>query len=1215
MTANLQRQLRVPAGRLRRLQQLGLTERAAWLCAATGVACYGVARVWPQFTLPLLIVFLFVVVVAAVRGFQSLMASRSGELKRAALVLESKFPELESRLLTAVEQQPDLWTGKYNLLQQRLLGEVSAHAKKEDWASVVPPRTLTLAWLRESAAVLAMLAASFALITSSLSHTDRNAVRVSPFDPSQATRTDYTVDPGDAQIERHQSLLVLARFHATPPRDVTLHWLPSGGPAQSLDMTKSLDDPVFAGHLASISHDGVYRLEFDGTISPDYKVTVYDLPDLVKSSIDVIAPSYTHREPQRFENASAVTVIEGSQVRLECRVNKPLANVELQAADAPPVPLTADAADPQTFRVQWTPERSRKWLLVLTDADGRKNRDPLEFQIDVVPNRRPELKPVFPGQDQRVSALQEIALESRASDDFGILSTGLVVDLIGKEPVTVPLTGELAGGEAHPLEHLLTLESYKLEPGEIVSYSFFADDHGPDGHPRRTMSDLFFLEIRPFEESYRQMEGAGGAGQSNMQGASGSPGQNLDKLIDLQKQIVTATWNLHRRDPDLKQPDEMEIVRTLYESQSSAHEQFEQLAETLAENAPADRIRAIFEQMSQAIEAFTAAQSTQEAKPLNDALQAARGAFQGLVRLRPTDHRIMQGGQSGGGGGGGGGSSQQQLEQLELSDDQNRYESEKSARNPAEASEQKESLAFLNRLKELSQRQQGLNQKLKEIEAELRTAQTEAEREELERQLKQLRDEQQEMLQDADALRNKMEQSRNSEKTADTRKQLEQTRKQLVDATESLKEGQLGQALSAGTRAERDLQKMENDFRQKSSAQLAESLKQLRNQAKDLAETQDKAAEELKALSERQDKSLRQRQEREKLAETFRSQRDKLDEALKSIRETVEAAEESEPLAAKKLYEAARQAQQQKTDQALTATSQLLQQGFLPEASQTEQIAHKGLNTLREGIEAAADSVLGDELADLKRAKQELAELSQQLQQEMAAAKGEGQPSEGKSDSEQPGSGAEGKSDQPGSEPGDQPGEGQGNGNGAGESPSESPSSESPMPNEGEGTGKLAGQGKGKPGLRGGKRTSSPQQSSQPGPGQKQPGQSDGGQGGGPGGQGGPLTGGNYSEFVDRLRDVETLLDDPEWQSDVAKVREQARSLRADFKRHSKLPNWEVVDEDVRQPLVELQRRIAEEIARRESPEALVPTDRDPVPQRYREVVRKYYERLGGGAP
>jgi hypothetical protein len=46
-------------------------------------------------------------------------------------------------------------------------------------------------------------------------------------------------------------------------------------------------------------------------------------------------------------------------------------------------------------------------------------------------------------------------------------------------------------------------------------------------------------------------------------------------------------------------------------------------------------------------------------------------------------------------------------------------------------------------------------------------------------------------------------------------------------------------------------------------------------------------------------------------------------------------------------------------------------------------------------------------------------------------------------------------------------------------------------------------------------------------------------------------------------------------------------------------------------PLVELRNRISEELARRESREAVVPIDRDPVPTRYSELVRRYYERLG----
>ena len=40
---------------------------------------------------------------------------------------------------------------------------------------------------------------------------------------------------------------------------------------------------------------------------------------------------------------------------------------------------------------------------------------------------------------------------------------------------------------------------------------------------------------------------------------------------------------------------------------------------------------------------------------------------------------------------------------------------------------------------------------------------------------------------------------------------------------------------------------------------------------------------------------------------------------------------------------------------------------------------------------------------------------------------------------------------------------------------------------------------------------------------------------------------------------------------------------------------------------------MAEELLRRESSEALVPIDREPVPPEYAEQVRRYYERLGSG--
>jgi len=39
--------------------------------------------------------------------------------------------------------------------------------------------------------------------------------------------------------------------------------------------------------------------------------------------------------------------------------------------------------------------------------------------------------------------------------------------------------------------------------------------------------------------------------------------------------------------------------------------------------------------------------------------------------------------------------------------------------------------------------------------------------------------------------------------------------------------------------------------------------------------------------------------------------------------------------------------------------------------------------------------------------------------------------------------------------------------------------------------------------------------------------------------------------------------------------------------------------------------RVGEEFARRESKDTLVPIDRDPVPTKFSDLVRRYYEKLG----
>ena len=53
------------------------------------------------------------------------------------------------------------------------------------------------------------------------------------------------------------------------------------------------------------------------------------------------------------------------------------------------------------------------------------------------------------------------------------------------------------------------------------------------------------------------------------------------------------------------------------------------------------------------------------------------------------------------------------------------------------------------------------------------------------------------------------------------------------------------------------------------------------------------------------------------------------------------------------------------------------------------------------------------------------------------------------------------------------------------------------------------------------------------------------------------------------------------------------------------------MQEQVLAPMTQVRVWLQQELARKENANSLVPLDRDPVPEKYSEIVRKYYEKLG----
>ena len=76
-------------------------------------------------------------------------------------------------------------------------------------------------------------------------------------------------------------------------------------------------------------------------------------------------------------------------------------------------------------------------------------------------------------------------------------------------------------------------------------------------------------------------------------------------------------------------------------------------------------------------------------------------------------------------------------------------------------------------------------------------------------------------------------------------------------------------------------------------------------------------------------------------------------------------------------------------------------------------------------------------------------------------------------------------------------------------------------------------------------------------------------------------------------------------------MRDRARTMRADFRRHGTEPQWELVESELLGEMRQLQKRLIQEIAIARSDRSMVPIDREPVPETFNRLVQRYYELLG----
>jgi len=838
-----------------------------------------------------------------------------------------------------------------------------------------------------------------------------------------------SVITGDARVAAGRPLEIVATLQGRGAR--LLGVVPSlvvsaDGQQRSVPMVAT-PEGGFGYRFESVDRSFHYRVAAGATSSRAYAVTALFPARVTRIDLRYEYPAFTSQAVREEEDSGDIYGPAGTRVRLRIHTDKPLRSGELSLADGRPVAL-ATAAD-RTASADLVLRQDNAYRVRLTDVDGLRSDGDVEYFIRLMDDRPPDVRIVRPAADQGITPLEEVAIEARADDDHGVAQFDLVYAVAGKAPRTVPFTRVNGTDVAKVGSHLLAAEELAVQPGDVITYYARARDVARGKQSSETRSDIFFLEVKPFNEEFV-------AAQSQAMGG-GPAGTQIDGLIAAQKEIINATWNLERRSGAGRSAVDMKAVG---QAQAELKTRVEQMVRGGRRGGPGfmpqqiappqggrgrggDPIGAAVAAMGRAVEQLERASTA-------DAIPHEMAALQGLLQAQ-AEVRRRQVMQQSANAAGQGGTSRTDRDLSALFDRELQRQQRTNYETPPQSSdrpEREDANDALDRIRDLARRQEELARRQREL------ANGQLSAEEARRQLDRLTREQQELREQAEQLEKQLQANRasspgakpgagsserqnatpspggsNGQASGDMRRATEQMRNAASEMQRQNAQG----AAASGARAAEALRQSERQLRSGSADARQRAAGELQLEARQVAEAQRRTAAESARL---------EKEGQQANADALRrlaGEKDRLADRVDDLQRGAKQLERDTPGAAGAPFrDAAQRLQGEQVSERMRATAGQIRQragatagtkpspgqpqGQSASQAQVEQQLSRALDSVVDTLGGNADARrLTDELDRTRGMRERLDRLAQQVREAEQNARAGQQP--GRSGTPSPG--------------------------------------------------------------------------------------------------------------------------------------------------------------------------------------------------------------------
>jgi hypothetical protein len=615
--------------------------------------------------------------------------------RRLALYMEEREPSLGMALASATELEDNTADGNSAALERGLLEQtLSACHDVDDGRRVDAPK------LRRNALLVAASIAVIFLVADLLPANLRYAFEL-VFLPrtSVATVNPYrlTVEPGDILVSKGADQLIVAHTEGFEPNEVELLTrFGNDSDWQRAPMVPGGNERSFEMFLFDLARSGEYQVISEGLRSQTYRIEVAELPKVKDIALTYHSPPRLNLPPKTVADDGDISAVRGSRVAVTIVPDQDVGNATLVRDGDQKLPMTRN--EDGTWSTELAIDEEGHYRIDLPYGDDTQVAASPNYAIEVLPDRAPLVKLSRFGRDSKVTSVEEALIEVTGHDDLNIATLELVYAVNDQPEKTVVLYwGDEANSDV-TAGHTLELEEYELSPGDLIAYYARAADSTAEDALTST-TDIFFMEVRPFDRNFRRSQGGGGG--AGMQG-----GQRERSLSAQQRELVIATFKVARDRDGYDEDSFTKTTDTLETAQARIRDRVEAIVRRIGNRNVMQRnagIQKMREELPLAIAAMQEAEQRLMEKSPAEALPPARKALQHLQRAEAAfrDAQIAFGRSTGRGARDA--EDLANLFRLEMDKLRNKYESVQRG-NWKQGSQQLDEA--LEKLKELARRQQ-----------------------------------------------------------------------------------------------------------------------------------------------------------------------------------------------------------------------------------------------------------------------------------------------------------------------------------------------------------------------------------------------------------------------------------------------------------------------------------------------------------------------------